>query len=123
VNKGETADTIRKAVRMIKKEHISVKGFFIMGLPGESHETINETRDFLEEVQFDDVDIKIFQPYMGSPIGDNKGSYDIEWHDIDYKNMFYKGRPKEYYGNISTSGLTNREIVDAWIELEATYKC
>jgi len=36
--------------------------------------------------------------------------------------MFYKGRPKEYYGNIRTSYLNTEQIVKAWIEMEDTYK-
>jgi radical SAM superfamily enzyme YgiQ (UPF0313 family) len=122
VNKSEKSDTIKQAVRMLKDEGIRVKGFFIVGLPGESPETIDETWMFLEDTQFDDVDIKIYQPYPCTPIWDNRESYDIKWYDIDYKNMFYKGRPREYYGNVHTSKLTTQEIVDAWIEMEGTFK-
>jgi radical SAM superfamily enzyme YgiQ (UPF0313 family) len=123
VNKGESVSTIKKAVRMIKRAGIRIKGFFIVGLPGESLTTLAETKKFLDEMCFDDVDIKIFQPYPGSPIWDNRQEYDIQWHNgVDYKNMFYKGRPKEYYGNVCTSSLTSEQIVSEWINMEATYK-
>jgi len=123
VNKGESVATIEKAVGILKKANIRVKGFFILGLPGESLETINETKAFLDKMQLDDVDIKIFQPYPGSPIWDRKQDFDIQWHDnLDYSQMFYKGRPGEYHGNVSTSSLTNKQIVKEWIEMESKYK-
>lgn len=122
VNKKESVSTIKKAVRMLKRAGVRVKGFFILGLPGETQDTINETRDFLDEMQLDDLDVKIYQPYPGSPIWENSQDYDISWHNgLDYSQLFYKGRPGEYYGNVSTSELTNEQIVENWIELESTY--
>lgn len=122
INKGESVATIKKAIRILRDAAIKVKGFFIVGLPGESRKTLSETRAFLDEMDLFDVDIKIFQPYPGSPIWENKDKYDIDWDDQDYATMFYKGRPGEYFGTIRTSELTTREIYDAWVEMEGTYK-
>lgn len=123
INKGETSGTLREAVKLIKSSGIRVKGFFIVGLPGESEETLSETRRFLDELRLDDVDIKIFQPYPGTPIWDNRVDYDISWDNgTDYSKMFYKGRPEEYYGSIRTSALTTEQIYRAWVEMEKIYK-
>lgn len=122
INKGETSNTMKQAIRMLKNSGIRVKGFFIVGLPGENEETLEETNNFLDEMKLDDVDIKIYQPFPGTPIWNNRGSYDIQWQDIEPQNMFYKGRPKEYYGNVCTSSLTNEQIVKTWNYLEGTYK-
>lgn len=123
VCKGETVATMKKAIRMLKASGIRVKGFFIVGLPGESHSTLNETRQFLDEMKLDDIDCKIFQPYLGSPIFDNRKKYDIGWQDIPIEDQFYKGRPGEYSGTIFTSSLTTDEIFKEWVEMESTYKC
>jgi radical SAM superfamily enzyme YgiQ (UPF0313 family) len=122
INKGESIKTIKYALHILEDAGIRAKGFFIVGLPGENHETLNETRRFLEEMQLFDVDIKIFQPYPGSPIYDNKENYDIDWDDIPLENMFYKGRPGEYHGTVRTSALTTEEIKKEWVDMEATYK-
>jgi len=122
-NKRESVSTIKKAILMLKDSGIRVKGFFIVGLPGESLETLRETRDFLDEMKLDDIDCKIFQPYPGSPIFDNKENYDIDWDDIPLEDMFYKGRPGEYFGTIRTSSLTTEQIYNEWVDMEATYKC
>jgi radical SAM superfamily enzyme YgiQ (UPF0313 family) len=123
INKKQSISVIKKAIRMLKDKGIDVKGFFIVGLPGETQETLNETKAFLDEMDLDDVDIKIYQPYPSTPIWENRSQYDIGWSgDLDYSKQFYKGRPEEYYGNIFTSALTNEQIRDEWIAMEAQYK-
>jgi radical SAM superfamily enzyme YgiQ (UPF0313 family) len=123
INKGERACTIRDAIRMLKGNGMAVKGFFILGLPGESPETLEETRKFLEEEKLDDVDIKIYQPYPGTPIWRNREQYDITWADSsDYSGMFYKGRAGDYRGSVRTSSLTTEQIYNAWVDLEGEFK-
>lgn len=122
IHKGETVATIKEALRMVKEEGIKVKGFFILGLPGETKETLDDTDRFLAEMELDDVDIKIYQPFPGTPIWHNKDAYDIQWRPIEMEKAFYKGRLGEYYGNVCTSALTNNQIKEAWIKMERTYK-
>jgi anaerobic magnesium-protoporphyrin IX monomethyl ester cyclase len=122
INKSETTSQMREAIAMLKDRGMFVKAFFIVGLPGESEETLKETETFLREAQLDDIDCKIFQPYPGSPIYENRDKYDIKWDSVPLEYSFYKGRPGEYYGNIRTSSLTNQQIVDAWKHFETTYK-
>jgi len=122
VNKSETVAQMREAVRMLKNRKVFIKAFFIIGLPGENEQTLAETDRFLREVQLDDIDVKIFQPYPGSPIYNNKEMYDIDWDTMPLEYTFYKGRPGEYYGNIRTSALSSERIVEAWKYFEETYK-
>jgi radical SAM superfamily enzyme YgiQ (UPF0313 family) len=122
VNKGENVETIKQAVRMLKTGGIRVKGFFIVGLPGEDEQSLAATRSFLEEMQLDALDIKIYQPYPGTPIWENRSSYDLKWDDdIDFGKKFYKGRPGEYFGNIRTEALTTDQIYRAWVDMEAEF--
>lgn len=120
--KGETSTQLRQAIGMLKSEGIRVKGFFILGLPGESPKTLAETEAFLSEMQLDDVDIKIYQPYPGSPIYDRKEQFDIQWKDIDLEYQFYKGRMGDYHGNVSTSELSNAQLVEVMNRLEGRFK-
>ncbi len=122
INKSETVGQMRTAVAMLKDRGMFVKGFFIVGLPGESEETLAETEQFLKEARLDDIDCKIYQPYPASPIYDNREQYDIQWEATPLEYAFYKGVPGEYYGNISTSALSNERIVEAWKHFEQTYK-
>lgn len=122
IHKAENAAQMRTAIRMLKAKGVFVKAFFIVGLPGENEQTLAETDQFLREAQLDDIDIKIFQPYPGSPIYDHKERYDIDWDAMPLEYTFYKGRPGEYYGNVRTSALTTERIVEAWKYFEDTYK-
>lgn len=123
VNKAEDSSTILKAIELLKGARIRVKGFFIVGLPGETGETITETRRFLDRAKLDDIDIKIYQPYLGSPIWKEREKYDLQWDDnIDFDKLFYKGKYGEYYGNVRTSSLTTEQIYKEWVDIEYTYK-
>lgn len=122
INKGETVSIIKTAIKMFQDENIFVKGFFIIGLPGENKQTIAKTEKFLDEMQLDDIDCKPFQPYPGSPIYDHKDQYDISWKNIPLKDTFYKGHPGEYRGTISTSALSTKQIMAEWERLENKYK-
>lgn len=122
INKAENAETIRRAIHMLTDAGIHVKGFFILGLPGEDEESLQETDDFLEEAQLDDIDCKIFQPYPGSPIWNHREQYDVCWNGQPTEYAFFKGRPGEYHGTVSTSKLTNKRLVEAWNHMESKHK-
>ena len=122
INKRETVEQMLEAVSMLKSRRVFIKGFFILGLPGENEETLAETEQFLQQARLNDVDIKIFQPYPASPIYDHPEQYDVAWDEVPLEYTFYKGRPDDYYGNVSTSALSNERIVEAWKHFEATYK-
>ena len=71
INKGETVEQMREAVSLLKSCGVVVKGFFIIGLPGENEQTLAETEEFLRDMQLDEAEIKIFHPYPASPISNN----------------------------------------------------
>uniref|UniRef100_A0A6M3K8D9 Putative radical SAM superfamily protein n=1 Tax=viral metagenome TaxID=1070528 RepID=A0A6M3K8D9_9ZZZZ len=122
INKGEDIETIERAVRMVRKGGIRVKGFLIVGLPSESWETIYETELFLERNELDDVDFTIFSPFKKSDIYEKKKDYDIKWNELDLEKTWYKGRKGEYESQVSTSKLSCRDIVLARDQLEEKYK-
>ena len=122
IQKGESLETIKTAIYLLKAEGIHVKGFFVIGLPSESPETLAETEQFIAEMPLDDFDCKIYNPYPGSPIYDHRERYDIHWTDVNLSQSFYKGRPGEYHGNVSTSLVTTEQIVASWKRIEQTYK-
>ena len=122
INKGETTDTIKKAIKLLKRGGIRVKGFFIVGLPGESETTILETVNFLTEVDLDDADFSIFTPYKGSEIYENRLKYDIFWDNLELQQLWYKGKKGEYQSLVSTSHLSKEEIVTFRDKLEEGFK-
>lgn len=67
-----------------------VIGFILFGLPGESHETVEETKRFLEEIRpyVDVIDLSTAIPYPGSAIGDYPERFDSKILCQDYRRYW-----------------------------------
>ena len=65
--KGTTADRARRSLTASNKNGIRNFGYFIIGLPGETRETIQETIDFSKELPLDLAIFHIAAPYPGTP--------------------------------------------------------
>lgn len=61
---------VKPAVEMIHDAGLLCEGFFIVGYPGETTDTLRETFNFITEIGLDDVGIHRFQPLVGTPIYD-----------------------------------------------------
>lgn len=68
VKKGITIAQIESSVARAKQAGLMVKGFFILGLPGETEESIAETLRLMKRVPFDDISFSFFTPYPGTAI-------------------------------------------------------
>jgi radical SAM superfamily enzyme YgiQ (UPF0313 family) len=122
IHKGETAETILAAIKIIKAAGIQVKGYVIVGLPGENEQTLLETERFLDKAKLDGLQVQVYQPYPGSRIYNHPKEYDIHWTNEHLEDTFFKGRPGDYRGHISTSALTTEQIVAAMQRLEERYR-
>ncbi|MBI5741720.1 MAG: cobalamin B12-binding domain-containing protein [Nitrospirae bacterium] len=60
-------EQVYKTTEMTKKAGIGMKGYFMMGMPRETHETLKKTIDLALELPLDDMAFTIFTPYPGSP--------------------------------------------------------
>ncbi|MEK7071880.1 MAG: radical SAM protein [Patescibacteria group bacterium] len=70
IPKGETLDDMRKAVAMIKKAGIPITGFFIIGLLGDTKETMEKTINFAKELDLDIASFNMAVPYPGTRMWD-----------------------------------------------------
>jgi anaerobic magnesium-protoporphyrin IX monomethyl ester cyclase len=65
--KGTTAERARRSLAWARKYGIRNFGYFIIGLPGETRESIQETIDFSKELPLDLAIFHIAAPYPGTP--------------------------------------------------------
>ncbi len=121
INKGQGVEDNMKAVKWCREVGIRVKGFFVVGFPGEDTESINETTNFIEEADLHDFDITIYIPYPGSKIYKEKKKYDIKFEN-NYEDAWYKGIPGFYRTSVSTSALDSEDIIKIRDDIEAKYK-
>ncbi|MEK6760761.1 MAG: radical SAM protein [Nanoarchaeota archaeon] len=98
IQKGATVDQARKAVRMIHDSGIKVKGFFIIGLPGDTRESVMKTIEFAKEINVDYVDFYLYTPYSSTPIWNNPEKYGMEIiKPVDSNwNEYYQVNPKDF---------------------------
>jgi radical SAM superfamily enzyme YgiQ (UPF0313 family) len=119
IQKGETVKVIEGGILTLKRAGIRVKGFFIVGLPGEDGKSLAETEAFLERVALDDIDICILSIYRGSPIWNRPERYDVSWNG---RPTYYKADPAKYDCGVSTSALSSNDLLEARAYLERRFK-
>lgn len=103
VEKHIKLDQVRKAVKICKEVGMYVFASFIVGLPGESQETMQETNDFARELGID-FGYHFLAPLPGTPVRDEVQNYDVNILSTDWD---------EYDANraiVSTSKLSAEEM-------------
>jgi len=108
-NKGgnATVEKAREAVLMTKRAGIKVWGYFIIGLPGETPDTIRQTSRFARSLPLDMVNFSVATPYPGTPFYsqavENNWLKSVEWENFD----------QNYSAIISYPQLSSEEITSA----------
>jgi hopanoid biosynthesis associated radical SAM protein HpnJ len=70
IKKGVTAAQAVQFARDCKKLGLSIHGAFIMGLPGESRETIRQTIEFAKRLDLNSIQASLASPYPGTEFYD-----------------------------------------------------
>ena len=92
IGKKITLNLIRQRVEMTRKCGIEAKGFFIIGFPWETEQTIRETVEFALSLQLSDLNIFPLTPFPGTAIYDQakeQGYFDDDWSKMDLQQIVY----------------------------------
>jgi radical SAM superfamily enzyme YgiQ (UPF0313 family) len=86
--KGTTQDKVHRALTWSKQAGIMNWGYFIIGLPGETEESIRETIEFAKEIPLDIALFHIAAPYPGTPfffevVKNGWFRPDVRWEQVD----------------------------------------
>jgi len=90
IQKGVTVEKIRKAVTLARRVGISVRGYFIVGSPGETRETLEETLRLILELGMDDILVEYMTPYPGTELYGKAADYGIlkgDWSTLNSYDM------------------------------------
>lgn len=122
INKNINIERAEKACYIIKDNNIDLKELFIVGLPGESKQSLKKMDDFVARTQPYDVDFTILSVFPGTDIYEHPEKYDLKFRKGC--KSFYKGIPGQYHNicRIDTSKITFEELVKIRDELERKYK-
>jgi len=69
--KNLNPEKIHNNINLIKNFNFNLIGYFILGTPTETRETITETRNFIRKSRLDSIKLNFFTAYPGSPIYQN----------------------------------------------------
>jgi anaerobic magnesium-protoporphyrin IX monomethyl ester cyclase len=89
---GVYLDEVRDTINRIQKNGLRAKGLFMMGLPGETVESIKKTSDFLISLGLDDMNMSKFTPFPGAPIWKTireHGTLDNDWCKMNCLNFVF----------------------------------
>src|SRR4051794_3028849 len=70
IKKGATVDRARQFTKDCKKLGLVIHGDFILGLPGESRETIRTTVNFAKELDVETIQVSVAHAYPGTELYD-----------------------------------------------------
>jgi radical SAM superfamily enzyme YgiQ (UPF0313 family) len=105
IRKGITLEQARKAVEACRKTGVTPHASFVIGLPGETHESINDTKTFAESLGID-YGYHLLAPFPGTTIWEETDKFDVEILTDDFD--LYDAN----HAIVKTSGLTPKDIED-----------
>ncbi|MDI6791626.1 MAG: radical SAM protein [bacterium] len=110
IHKGITLQQALNSVRWCQEAGIEAHATFVVGVPGETKETIAETTAFLKKLKPDEFQVSVATPYPGSPYYEMIKHKPHDWRDFD--------------GNIGESfceDLTGEELKEAIYKMYTGY--
>ncbi|MCP4106214.1 MAG: radical SAM protein [Desulfobacteraceae bacterium] len=93
----QNADTemLRDKIILIKKAKIRVKALLMMGLPGETEQSIAKSKQYVFSLPIDDFNLAKFTPFPGSPIyqqiqaGSLSETFNENWEKMDCMEFLF----------------------------------
>lgn len=75
--RGFTAAQHQAGIHALRAAGLKVAAFFLMGLPGESEESIRRTVEFAKRCEADEVCLSIHRPYPGTAVWQNPEAFSV----------------------------------------------
>lgn len=92
IKKAATPRMQERALKLTAAAGIKSNAYIIIGFPGETHETLAETREFLKRVPIDTLRLTFFTPFPNTDItADLEGQGEIvaDWTRLNFYNIAY----------------------------------
>jgi hopanoid biosynthesis associated radical SAM protein HpnJ len=110
IKKGATIDMARRFTANCKKLGLVIHGDFIVGLPGETPETIRKSIDFAKELDVATIQVSIGHPFPGTEFYDH-----VKKNGLITIDEVMADDSGHQLPNYSYPGLDRGELVD-WVE-------
>jgi len=116
IGKGIKLHQVRQAVRWAKEAGIHVKGYFMLGLPGDTEETMQQTIDLATELDLDEAMFSLTTPFPGTRLWDElvKRNPSTEYNQ-DFTRAYYYSNPEEELAPFLNVSEVPDAVLSQWI--------
>jgi len=111
LGKGTTVEQGREAVKIAHRHGVKVIGFFMIGIPGESREAMEETVRFAIDTGVDIAKFANTVPYPGSHLFDRIRGRKLSLHDCDQFTSWFDWTGRSEMPLWATDGLSGQDLV------------
>ncbi len=127
INKNEEVKSVKKALKILSGAGLSTQGYWIIGLPYDTLESVRKTQETILEYLRTGIvtvpHITVLVPYPNTDLEKNENTNGIRIVDTNYKNYWMNcdlfGCGKPVYETIDENGnvlLTREQIYDLWLD-------
>lgn len=105
MGKKITLNDVRRTVKVFKKAKIRIYNYFVIGLPWETEETVEETIKFAIELNSDFISFYTATPLPGSRFYDYALEHNLFDKETSFENAYY-------YPAVNTNNLTRERVFE-----------
>ncbi len=110
MNKQTTVKKNEEVIQWARDAGLTTRAFFILGFPGETRETVEETKEFIERVNLDQYFVSNFVPYPGTDVWNNPKKYGIIKIDKNFEKYFQVDKTGFGSRNIEVDNITRQDF-------------
>lgn len=86
MNKAASIEKYRQGIELLKEFELVTFGSFIIGFPGETHETVRDTINFIEEIQLDFYRAHPWYYEPIAPVWEQRNKYNIQGESFEWNH-------------------------------------
>jgi len=117
IGKGIQLEQVRKAVRWAKEAGLQVKGYFMLGLPGDTEQTMQQTVDLAIELDLDEAMFSLTTPFPGTRLWEElvQKRPGIEYNQ-DFTQAYYYSDPDEDLVPFLNVSEVSDAVLSQWLD-------
>ncbi|MBN1849308.1 MAG: cobalamin-dependent protein [Deltaproteobacteria bacterium] len=120
--KGTTVKRNLEAIQMAQSVGLTVKAFFMVGLPGENETSIEKTLNFVDRAQPDMADFYVAIPFPKTFLSDHVEEFGIRVLTQDWSKYYQIGLEGKAPEIVQTSALNHQEVIQAQQKLQSCFQ-
>lgn len=123
IGKRITLEQVRQAVAWTAAAGIRSKGYFMLGLPGDTEETMERTIQFATELDLDDAMFSLTTPFPGTRMWDDLVAKrpEIEFNQDFSKAFYYNSYTEEIAPFLNVSEVSDQRLSQLVLQARARF--